>query len=79
MKWTEIIKTHDIRVFDPSGRFTETTFRNTAAGIEADNKEMGGPFLHPKYKDHPEAFNKHINRMINEGFSIDLKCNLKLI
>lgn len=62
----------------PLARYTPTTFKtDPAGGILFSNEEITAGFSESGFLPHPHftaaALNKHIERCLQEGFSLELK------
>lgn len=72
MKWSTIIKTHNIRVYDKNGDFSESLFFLDENGLlNVKNPTYTG--VHESFNvNHMFLFNKHIDTMIKENFAIEI-------
>lgn len=52
--------------------YTTTIFSAIGEKIYYDNIALGGFFVHEKFTKHPEEFDKHIEQMLSENFTIKI-------
>ena len=72
MKWSTIIKTHNIRVYDKNGDFSESLFFLDENGL-LNVKSHTYTGVHESFNvNHMFLFNKHIDSMIKENFTIEI-------
>ena len=72
MKWSTIIKTHNIRVYDKNGDFSESLFFLDENGL-LNVKSPTYTGVHESFNvNHMFLFNKHIDTMIKENFAIEI-------
>ncbi len=71
MKWSTIIKTHNIRVYDTTGEFSESLFYLDDNGLLCSKSECFTG-VHSIFNDTLELFDNHINKMITENFAVEL-------